>query len=85
MSNHRCPVTFATGLSVRGFQNGIINLALSCAQFLPDEVDGKVQVTAQEVIVANLRMDLFCAQQVYEAIGKILADQTKPVDKAGMN
>ena len=73
------PITFVTGLAVRGFNNGNINLALSVAQFLPEEIDGKVQVTAQEVIVANLRMDLFCAQQVYEAIGKILEDQTKPV------
>jgi hypothetical protein len=71
-------VIFTTSLAVRGFSNGIINLALNQAQFLPEEIDGKVQVTAQEVIVANLRMDLFCAQQVYEALGKILADQTKP-------
>ncbi len=75
------PVIFTTSLAVRGFSNGIVNLALNQAQFLPEEIDGKVQVTTQEVIVANLRMDLFCAQQVYEAIGKILADQTKPAPK----
>jgi hypothetical protein len=73
------PVIFTTSLAVRGFNNGVVNLALQQAQFLPENVDGKVQVTAQEVIVANLRMDLFCAQQVYEAIGKILEDQTKPM------
>jgi hypothetical protein len=72
------PVVFTTSLAVRGFSNGIVNLALNQAQFLPEEIDGKVQVTTQEVIVANLRMDLFCAQQVYEALGKILAEQTKP-------
>ncbi len=79
------PVVFTTSLAVRGFSNGIVNLALNQAQFLPEEIDGKVQVTTQEVIVANLRMDLFCAQQVYEALGKILADQTKPVKKDELN
>ena len=81
MSNHRCPVIFATGLAVRGFCNGVCNIALSQAQYLPELVEGQMQVTTQELIVANLRMDLFCAQQVYEAIGKILADQTKPAPK----
>lgn len=78
-------VIFTTSLAVRGFSNGIVNLALNQAQFLPEEIDGKVQVTTQEVIVANLRMDLFCAQQVYEALGKILADQTKPTAKGDLN
>jgi hypothetical protein len=85
MNDEKCPVTFVTGLAVRGFNNGNINLALSVAQFLPEEIDGKVQVTAQEVIVANLRMDLFCAQQVHEALGKILEDQTKPAKKSEVN
>ena len=72
------PVTFVNTLAVRGFSNGNVNLAFSVAQFLPEDIDGRVQVTAQEVIVSNLRMDLYCAQQVYEALGKILADQTRP-------
>ena len=79
------PITFVNSLAVRGFSNGVLNLAFSTAQFLPQEIDGKVQVGTQEIITANLRMDLFCAQQVYEAIGKILADQTKPATKAEMN
>jgi hypothetical protein len=72
------PVIFVNSLAVRGFGNGIVNLAFSTALFLPDMVDGKVQVTSQEVITANLRMDLYCAQQVYEALGKIIQEQTKP-------
>jgi hypothetical protein len=74
-------VIFTTSLAVRGFSNGVVNIALQQAQYLPEEIDGKMQVTTQEVIVANLRMDLYCAQQVYEAIGKILAEQTKPAPK----
>jgi len=48
---------------------------------LPETVDGKAQVSAQEVITAILRMDLYCAQQVYEALGKIIAEQTSPAKK----
>ena len=60
-------VVFTTSLAVRGFSNGIVNLAFNQAQFLPEEID------------------LFCAQQVYEALGKILADQTKPTAKGDLN
>jgi len=79
------PVIFVNSLAVRGFANGVINLALSTAQFLPETIDGKTQVSAQEVITANLRMDLFCAQQVYEALGKIIQEQTVPAKKSDMN
>jgi len=81
MNNERCSITFVNTLAVRGFQNGIINLAFASAQFLPETIDGKTQVSAQEVITANLRMDLYCAQQVYEALGKIIAEQTSPAKK----
>jgi len=79
------PVIFVNSLAVRGFANGVINLALSTAQFLPETIDGKTQVSAQEVITANLRMDLYCAQQVYEALGKIIQEQTVPAKKSDMN
>jgi len=79
------PVIFVNSLAVRGFANGIVNLALSTAQFLPETIDGKTQVSAQEVITANLRMDLYCAQQVYEALGKIIQEQTVPAKKSDMN
>ncbi len=72
------PVIFVNALAVRGFLNGVVNLAFSTANFLPETIDGKTQVTSQEVVTANLRMDLYCAQQVYEALGKILQEQTKP-------
>ncbi len=75
------PVIFVNSLAVRGFNNGNVNLAFSTAQFLPETVDGKTQVSTQEVITANLRMDLFCAQQVYEALGKIIQEQTAPAKK----
>lgn len=79
------PVIFVNSLAVRGFLNGVINLAFNSAQFLPETIDGETKVTSQDVITANLRMDLYCAQQVYEALGKILQEQTKPTPKSEIN
>ena len=79
------PVIFVNSLAVRGFLNGNINLAFNTAQFLPETVDGETKVTSQDVITANLRMDLYCAQQVYEALGKIIQEQTTPPKKTDVN
>lgn len=79
------PVIFVNSLAVRGFLNGLVNLAFQTAQFLPEAVDGETKVTSQEIITANLRMDLYCAQQVYEALGKIIQDQTTPAKKNDVN
>ena len=79
------PVIFVNSLAVRGFLNGVINLAFNSAQFLPEVVDGQTKVTSQEIITANLRMDLYCAQQVYEALGKIIQEQTAPPKKTDVN
>lgn len=80
------PVIFVNSLAVRGFLNGIVNLALQTSKFLPETFEnGEVKVTSQEVITANLRMDLYCAQQVYEALGKIIQEQTTPIKKNEVN
>jgi hypothetical protein len=79
------PVIFTTSLAVRGFSNGVVNLALNQAQYLPEKVGDELLVTPQEQVVVQLRMDLFCTQQVYEALGKILEDQTKPTKKSEVN
>jgi hypothetical protein len=79
------PVVLVNSLAVRGFLNGVINLAFNTAQFLPEIVDGETKVTSQDVITVNLRMDLYCAQQVYEALGKIIQEQTTPIKKSDVN
>jgi hypothetical protein len=79
------PIVFVNSLAVRGFLNGVINLAFNSAKFLPEVVDGETKVTSQDVITANLRMDLYCAQQVYEALGKIIQEQTKPAASKDIN
>lgn len=85
MSEPTVPVIFVNSLAVRGFANGVLNLAFSTAQFLPETTGGETIVGAQEIITANLRMDLFCAQQVYAALGAIIEQQTKPVAKTDVN
>ena len=85
MDKLQCQITFVNILAVSGFNNGNINLAFGTCQFLPQEVNGEMKVTSQDIITANLRMDLYCAQQVYEALGKIIQDQTTPAKKESVN
>lgn len=78
MSTTKPEVIYVTNLAVSGFLNGICNLGFSTAQFLPREVDGEVKVDMAEVMTANLRLDLMVAQQVHDALGKIIEANTKP-------
>jgi hypothetical protein len=71
------PVVFVNSVAVSGFLNGIVNLAFTTAHYLPS--DGKVVLA--EVVTANLRMDLHCAQQLHDSLASILAQQTKPAAK----
>lgn len=71
-------VVFVNSLSAWGFLNGVLNLAFSTAQFLPQEVEGEVKVVTAEVVTANLRMDLFTAQQLRDALDGIIEANTKP-------
>lgn len=81
----RCPVTFVNTLAVSGFNNGIINLAFSTANFVPEVKGDKTIVAVDDFISSDLRMDLFCAQQLHDSLGKILAQQTKPAKPESVN
>jgi hypothetical protein len=82
---NKSEITFVNSVAVSGFNNGICNIAFSTAEFVPGtDKDGKAVVDAKEFISANLRMDLFCAQQLHDSLASILAQQTKPA-KEGMN
>jgi hypothetical protein len=76
------PVVFVNSVTQAGFLNGIYNVAFSTAQYIPQADDtGRMVAAVCEVISANLRMDLLCAQQLYDSLGKVLAEQTKPAAK----
>lgn len=75
------PVVFVNTLEVHGTLNGVVNLLFSTARFVPAEGD---KVVVQKSDTIDLRLDLFCAQAVHDALGKILADNTKK-PMAGLN
>lgn len=73
MSNTRpaCPITFVNSVGVTGFGNGVVNVALMAMSFVPVEApDGSVIVAADAHVAVNLRMDLFCAQQLRDELDK---------------
>jgi len=73
-------VTFVNTMTVSGFLNGILNLSFTTARFT---ANGD-KVEPDEYPSLYLRMDLACAQAVHEALGKVLAANTKP-EKSDMN
>ena len=66
----KVPTIFINQVVGAGILNGVVNLTMACAQFTPDSDGG---VAPDLVIASRLRMDLFCAQQLYETLGKQLA------------
>jgi hypothetical protein len=85
MSTTKPEVVFVNNLSAWGFLNGVLNLAFSTAQFLPQVVEDEenegqyvTKVMTAEVVTANLRMDLLAAQQLRSALDQIIEANTKP-------
>lgn len=74
-------VTFVNTMTVSGFLNGLINLSFTTARFTANE--GKVDV--DEYPSLYLRMDLACAQQVHEALGKLIEQNTSKPAKSEVN
>ena len=68
---YRTPTTFVNQVVGSGFVNGVINVTFATANFSPRTTEGPIDPDL--VITSRLRMDLFCAQQLYETLGKQLA------------
>lgn len=67
-------------LAVHGFLNGVLNLAFTAANWYPmpnpdDPTTGVVAI--HEPVVLDLRMDIMCAQQLRDALDKIIEQNTK--------
>lgn len=78
-------VILVNNLEVSGILNGVINLAFSTSQFIPvvqetapNSGEYETVVGVANVISANLRMDLWLAQQVHERLGALIEANTKP-------
>lgn len=84
MSTTKPEVVFVNSLAAWGFLNGILNLAFSTFQFLPEPVqdpetgEWETKIVPSEVVTANLRMDLYTAQQLRDALDAIIEKNTKP-------
>lgn len=71
--------TFVNTLSVSGFMNGNVNMLLSATRWYPSSTqDGEVQVAVDEAPLVDLRFDLLCAQQIRDALDRIIEENTKP-------
>lgn len=78
MAKEDADVVYVTNLAVNGFLNGIVNLCFTTAHFLPMQREGETVVVTAETVSANLRFDLNVAQQIHDALGRILEDHVKP-------
>lgn len=71
---HRVPTVFVNQLAGAGHHNSVVNLTFATAQFTPTH-DGKIDPDL--VISSRLRMDIFCAEQLYAQLGGIIQQMTK--------
>lgn len=74
----RCPVVFVNAVAVTGFVNGVANVAFETFGYTPEIEGDKTVVVADNYVSANLRMDLFCAQQLRDSLDSIIKQHTKP-------
>lgn len=75
---HRVPAVFVNSLVGRGFLNGVVNLTFATALFTPHED----KVDPDCIITCRLRMDLYCAQQLRDALDGLIRQNTKPLAAA---
>jgi hypothetical protein len=71
---HRIPITFVNQVVGSGHLNGVVNLTFAAAMFTPN----KDRIDPDLVITARLRMDMFCAEQLYATLGSIISKNSKP-------
>lgn len=71
---------FVNNIGTFGCVNGVANISFVTHIHSPSpRDDGTVGVATSTEVTADLRMDLFCVQQLKETCEKILADNTKQV------
>lgn len=66
---------FVNQLVNSGHLNGVVNVTLATAQFTA-QPDGSI--APDLVVAARLRMDLYVAAQLRDALDKIIAQNTEP-------
>lgn len=69
------PVRFVTTVGNTGFVNGVVNVTLLTARYVPESFPA--EVPPDLIVGALLRMDLKCAMELREAIDTLIADNTE--------
>lgn len=72
---------FVNDVAGFGCVNGVANISFLTLGFVPvvnDQGGVEPQVPPAAQISANLRMDLYCVQQLRDVCDKIIAQNTKP-------
>lgn len=62
------PVVFVNQVLGQGHLNSVINITFGTARFTPNEKEIDVDM----IVGARLRMDVVCAQQLYDGLGELL-------------
>lgn len=65
---HRVSITWVNQVVGSGHLNGVINITLAAAMFTPTAKG----IEPDLVITSRLRMDMFCAEQLYAQLGEII-------------
>ena len=74
---HDVSVVFVNQLAGVGILNGVVNLSFAVANFMPRQGGN---VDPDLVIATRLRMDMWCARQLYEQLGKLLEQNLPPAN-----
>lgn len=75
---YKTPTIFVNQIVGSGHLNAVVNLTFATANFTPND---KGSVDPDLVITSRLRMDLFCAEQLYEQLGLIIQANRKTGEK----
>jgi hypothetical protein len=84
-------VVYVTELVASGFMNGIVNMAFSTYQFIPEyqppsaEDEGGFVVAPAPVLSANLRFDLRLAMILRDRLEALIEEHTKTVAPRATN
>lgn len=69
---------YVNQLVVWGHQNGVLNLKFATARFSAELGTGNTRVSPDLCVTCDLRMDLWCAQQLRDRLTEIIEQNTAP-------
>lgn len=70
---HCVPIVFVNQVVGAGHLNGVVNVTFAAANFTPT----KNGIDPDLVITSRLRMDMFCAEQLYAQLGSLIEKNSK--------